>query len=401
MTEPEEDCDSGSAHVVIGGEGDPTTVDLEAKAREAVVRAFGAGGRIFVGHAPGRVPLLGEHVDYVGGRVACVAIDLEIAVAIRAARDGKWRASSRGRIVERDEPIPVGDIGDRIFAAAVALRSFLPDLPPLEVGVSATLPESAGLSSSAAVVVAMIVALLRKERARMSARDMVDVALTAERDIVGVPCGSLDQQAVVRAPEGGVLILDFAADSFSTVSWPWQKVGLVVCDSGDHHDVATGGYGERRRQAEKVLGELNVAGCQEIGAKWSSISDSELRLRARHIATETARTREAIDSIRAGDLEGLGRLISSSHASLRDDFQVSTDRIDAMVKAAERIPGCYGSRIVGGGFGGSAIAICEESATDSVRQAMARAASRNGLEGTWTVHPSPGVASSAPDVVQQ
>ncbi len=390
---------SGIHPTLVVADCNSLAADLKTKAREELVRAFGEGGSVSAGSAPGRVPLVGDHVDYVGGRVACVAIDLNLAVALRASPDGMWRAASNGRVVERKDPNPCGDIGDRIFASVLALQPFMSHLPPIEVGVAANLPESAGLSSSAAIVVAVMVGLLRMADMHMSAFDMVNVALTAEREIVGVPCGSLDQQAIVHAPAHGVLILDFADDSFSTVPWPWPRVGIVVADSGDKHDVAAGAYADRRRQAELVLTNLGVTSCQEIDTKWSSLTDPELRRRGRHISTETVRTDRAVECLRAGDLDGLGGLISMSHASLRDDFQVSTDRIDAMVEAATRLPGCYGSRIVGGGFGGSAIALCDEGASDSVRRAMAGAAGRTGVDGTWTVHPSPGIALSAPDVI--
>ena len=300
---------------------------------------------------------------------------------------------------ERADPAVAGDIGDRVFAADLALRRHFRSVPPVEVGVAATLPESAGLSSSAAVVVAMLIALTRMVEKRVSRSSLIDIALTAEQEIAGVPCGSLDQQAVVRAPEHGILILDFERGSFDVVPWPWTDVAVVVADSMESHDVAGGSYEQRRRQAEAVLARLGVVSCRQIGDRWTELSDEQLRRRARHISSETARTDMARDCLSAGDLKGLGNLVSLSHQSLRDDFEVSTDRIDAMVEAATGISGCYGSRIVGGGFGGSVIALCDDGAADDVRAAMARAAGRTGRHGTWLVQPSPGVAFTAMDVI--
>lgn len=374
-------------------------VNLETQAAKALTNAFGAGDTSMMGRAPGRVPVVGEHVDYVGGRVACVAIDLEVVVAVRVSRDGVWRVCSANRLIERPDPSPVGDIGDRVFAAGLALRRRFPTVPAVEVGVAASLPESAGLSSSAAIVVATVVALLRLTDKRLTTEELVEVALRAEREIVGVPCGSLDQQAVVRAPDRNVLVLDFLDNTFETVAWPWPDVCIVVADSGESHDVGGSGYGERRLQAELVLEDLGVSSCQEIGTHWPEFQSAELQRRARHITSETARTDEAIRCLADGNAVALGRLVSLSHKSLRYDFEVSTRRIDAMVGAAERTPGCYGARIVGGGFGGSAIALCDEAASSAVREAMARNAGRCGLAGTWVVHPSAGVAVTAEDVV--
>ena len=369
---------------------------LEATAVQTLKDAFGVGAAPAVGSAPGRVTLVGEHVDYVGGRVACLAVDLAVAAAIRPSADGRWRAVSRGRRVERQEPAMAGDVGDRLFAAAVALGRLGVSVPALEIGVSADLPESAGLGSSAAVTLAALVAMLRLAGARVDADGLVFLALTAERDIAGVPCGDLDQRAAVHGEAGTVILLDCAAGQRSVVAWPWSGIQVLVATSGESHDVGGEGYRLRRQSAERACAVLGVTGCQEIGDRWRELPE-ELRRRGRHIATETRRTNAAAQALRAGDAPALGRLFDESHASLRDDCEVSTERLDAMVAAARRVPGCHGARLVGAGFGGSAIALVEREAMEDCAAAMTGVSRVPG--GTWVVRSADGLVVTAADVV--
>ena len=369
---------------------------LEATAVQTLKDAFGVGAAPAVGSAPGRVTLVGEHVDYVGGRVACLAVDLAVAAAIRPSADGRWRAVSRGRRVERQEPAMAGDVGDRLFAAAVALGRLGVSVPALEIGVSADLPESAGLGSSPAVTLAALVAMLRLAGARVDADGLVFLALTAERDIVGVPCGDLDQRAAVHGEAGTVVLLDCAGSRRLVVAWPWSGIQVLVATSGESHDVGGEGYRLRRQSAERACAVLGVTGCQEIGDRWCELPE-ELRRRGRHIATETRRTNAAAQALRAGDAPALGRLLDESHASLRDDCEVSTERLDAMVIAARKVPGCHGARLVGAGFGGSAIALVEREAMEDCAAAMTGVSRVPG--GTWVVRSADGLVVTAADVV--
>ena len=369
---------------------------LEDAAAEVLESALGPGTAPAPGCAPGRVTLAGEHVDYVGGRVLCMAVDLSVAVAVRPSRDGRWRLVSRGRRVERAEPAMAGDAGDRLFAAAVALGRRGIASPALEFGVAADLPESAGLGSSAAVTLASLLAMLRLAGRRAGAGDLVDLALVAERDIAGVPCGELDQRAAVHARAGSALLLDCATGLRQDVAWPWPEVCLVVAGSGEGHDVGGREYRLRREEAERACALLGVAGCQEIGGRWRELPADLLR-RGRHIATETERSGAAAAALRAGDVVALGRLIDASHASLRDDCEVSTGRLDAMVAAARRVPGCHGARLVGAGFGGSAIALVDREAAEGCAAAMSAAS--GVTDGTWVVRPSAGLEVTAADVV--
>jgi len=368
-------------------------VSLEGAAVEALCSAFGDGVAPVITRAPGRVTLVGEHVDYVGGRVACMAIDRGVAVAARPSRDRRWRVVSAGRSSERGDPAPRGDIGDRLLAPAVVLG----DVPPLEVGVAADIPESAGLSSSAAVAGAALVVMLRLTQRSLTATEAVDTLHVAEHDVLGVPCGRLDQRAIVESTDGAVLIIDCSDGSATSVAWPGRDVALVVAWSGEKHDVGGAGYRARRAAGERVLSVLGVTSSSCIGRRWQELGD-ELRPAGRHIATETQRVSAAVAALRLGDAAALGALIDASHASLRDDLAVSTPRLEAMTAAAREVPGCLGSRLVGAGFGGSAIALCLKDTVEAVRSALTAAAGRPAA-AAWGVRPAAGLSMTAADVV--
>jgi galactokinase len=369
---------------------------FDRAAVDTLDQAFGAGASPATAVAPGRVTVIGEHVDYAGGRVVCMAIDLVLAVSVRPSADAKWRVASGVTRVERSEPAMQGDVGDRVFACALSLRRRGIDVPPLEIGVAGDLPVAAGLSSSAAVMTASLVAMLRLCAEQLTADSLVAAAVTAERDIVGVPNGDMDQRAVVHSRAESVLVLDCSTGTRRFAPWPWPEIGLLVATSGERHDNLGAGYRARRTAVERALTLLGVRSCQEIGDRWGELP-AELQPMARHIATETRRSDAAAEALRRGDCEALGHLIDASHESLRRDFEISTPRIDAMVEAARQVQGCYGVRLVGGGFGGSVIALVDHASADRCAAAMSAV---SGIErGTWLVDSSPGLEVTATDVV--
>jgi len=333
--------------------------------------------------APGRCTIVGEHVDYAGGRVVAVAVDLTIRVAVRRSGDGRFSAHSNGRSVQRDslDATPQRDIGDRIFGAAAALRDAGIAVPPFETHVTTTLPEAVGLASSAALICATMAALLRLCGRTMSRSSLIAAALHAERDLAGIPVGPLDPIVVVEAPPHGALLVDCAAQRATPLSWPWDDVVLCVCATGERHDVGGAGYRSRRKQVE-----LDFA----RGDRSSPF--------ARHVIEETARSDQAVVALRDDDATELGRLMSQSHASLRDLMEVSTAALDAVVSAAAKVDGVFGARLVGAGFGGSVVALCERRASERCRTAMLEAAGPECL-GAWELNPAAGLAAREPDVV--
>lgn len=372
--------------------------DLTRAALEVLETAGGQGSVAASAWAPGRCTLVGEHVDYAGGQVLCVAVDLGIAAAVRRSGTARYLAASGGTVVTRDAAEPAGDVADRVLAPVVALRARGVPVPAVEVGIAATLPAGAGLASSAALMVATSTAILRLLSAGMTARDLAAVALSAEHDVLGIPCGPLDQRAVIDAPEGGALLLDCATGGIESVVWPWPDAVLVSCDTGVHHDVGGVAYRRRREETESGLAELGAASCQRLTAAAidSANLSPEIKRRLHHVMAESRRAVQGADAMRRADLGALGRLMSASHRSLRDLHEVSTPLLDSVVSAAEAVPGCLGARMVGAGFGGAVVALVTRLGAEACRGAMADACGG----ATFQLSPSPGVALLAPDVVR-
>lgn len=380
-----------------GGRGANSASDLTTRAADLLVEAFGPGGELAVAACPGRCTLVGEHVDYADGVVVATAVDRHVAVALRRSTDGWWRLASGDRREVRSGPLPEGSFGDRLFAAAVVWGRTGVDIVPLEIAAVADLPAGAGLASSAAVAVATLLALSRLEQRTVTEESLVALALEAEREVVGVPCGPLDQTVVVRAPRSGVLCLDVRTNVVQPLPELPGDVTLVACVAAPPHDVGGEGYRTRRREVDEAL--------RLLGARsWREVTDGDLRhlppllgRRARHVLTETERARAAADALRRGDLPEVGRLMTASHRSLRDDFDVSTPELDAAVGAALAIRGCLGARLVGAGFGGTVVALVERGRGEVCLAAMRGAV--GGRAPGWILRPTPGVAVTAADVV--
>ena len=379
---------------------------LERRAAGGLQAGDGGSDGPATASAPGRCTLVGDHVDYAGGRVLCVAIDLYVAVAIRdTVRGTDCVVSHEGRF-ERDGP-PRAAGGGYVFAAAEALRHRRHRVPPFEAATAATLPAAAGLASSAAVICATPVALLRLGGERVPATTLVDLAYEAEHDVLGVPSGRLDQHAIVESPDCGAILLDCAADRASQVPWALTGAVLCVCDTGERHTVAGAGYRQRREETEAALRDAGAANAQQIAdavagplTAFDAFDRGEGDVparRLRHVVTETRRATAAADALRAGDAALLGALMSASHRSLRDDQEVSTPLLDKVVGAAESVDGCYGARLVGAGFGGSVVALTTASSAQDCADVMRRAAGEGAR--AWVVHPSPGLALTAGDAV--
>jgi galactokinase len=271
----------------------------------------------------------------------------------------------------------------------------------LDVLVDGDVPAGAGLSSSAALECAVALALRDLLDLDLGPAELVEVARRAENDYVGAPTGILDQSASVLCEAGSALFLDTRDRSSEQVPFDLAATGLalLVVDSGTTHDHAEGGYRDRRRECEQAAGRLGVALLREVRdvAALAALDDGTpegavLHRRARHVVTEDARVLRVVDVLRAGeDPRAIGPLLTASHASLRDDFEVSVPPLDAVVEAA-LAAGAHGARMVGGGFGGSAIALVEADAVDRVTAAVAERSRRDGAAAprTFVTVPSAG-----------
>ena len=382
--------------------GDPN--DLVASTREAFTAAY-AGPAAVVGHAPGRVNLIGEHTDYNGGLCLPVALPHRTYVAAAARSDGRLRIASRQQSDawegSLDDVAPGAVPGWAAYAAGVpwALRESGVDVPGADLLVDSTVPLGAGLSSSAAIecAVAMAVTALAGAEVTPEVRDaLVAACMRAETEIAGAPTGGMDQTVSMLAEPGAALLIDFTAGSSRPVFLGPTAPDVLVMDTGVSHALNDGGYASRRRDCEeaaRLLGLPTLRAATEPDV--AALPDARLARRARHVVTEIARVTEAVAAIEAADWPDLGRLFLASHASLRDDFEVSCPELDLAVEAA-MAAGALGARMTGGGFGGSAIALVDPGDRERVAAEVDRAFTRAGWTPPTTLVATPsGPATTA------
>jgi len=308
--------------------------------------------------APGRVNLIGDHTDYTGGLVLPMAVDRHTVIegdqggneVVLSSRDEPGRAVLR---LDLEDPATVEPAWARYAAGVVAV---LRPVAGFAGEVTTTLPIGAGLSSSAALEVAVALALGFEG----DARDLALACQRAEHVATGVPCGVMDQLASAGGVEGHALLIDCSTLAVDPVLLP-QEVEVVVIHSGQRRTLATTPYSERREQcqaAEALIGPLCSASPDDV----AQLSDPVLRRRARHVVGENERVREMAQALRAGDLRAAGAAMAASHASLRDDFEVSTPALDDLVARLSRTPGVLGARLTGAGFGGCIVSLVERAA---------------------------------------
>jgi galactokinase len=307
--------------------------------------------------APGRVNLIGDHTDYVGGLVLPLAIGL--GTEITGDRGGNWVMLGSERfdgVAEvpldgGDDPAKVEPPWTRYVAAVVA--ELQPDNGLVGM-VHSDLPPGGGLASSAALEVALAVAL------GADLGDPIGVAQAcqrAEQRAVGVPCGIMDQLVAVAAEADQVLRIDCRSLAVERLPFP-EDAEIMVVDSGEPRELSGSAYAQRRKEceaAEEVVGPLRDASPSAVEA----IDDPVLRRRARHVTTENERVDALGVALAEGQLRYAGELLVASHASLRDDFDVTTPALDELVVTLRSVPGVYGARVTGAGFGGCVVALCQ------------------------------------------
>lgn len=350
---------------------------------------------------PGRVNLIGEHLDHNGGSALPIAIDREVLVKARGRTDGVVNVWSRGERASFTAEVSPGDeSGWSAYPAGVvwALREAGVAVTGADLVVESTLPVGAGLSSSAALTCGIALALDDLAGTDLPREEVARIARRAENDFVGTPTGLMDQFAVLFAQQGHAAHLDFGVDppKVEPVPVDWTADGLVlaVIDTGVHHELAGGEYAERRRECAEAATAAGVDHLAAIGLDGLlSLTDETLKARARHVLTETTRVRGAVTALRRRDWAAFGAMLTSSHESLRDDFAVSCEELDLVVDAA-LTSGALGARMTGGGFGGSAIALLAPEQVDALRARVeaAFAARSWAAPHVFTVRPSPAAA---------
>jgi galactokinase len=353
-----------------------------------------------VAAAPGRVNLIGEHIDYSDGFVLPFAIKDRTLVAARKRDDSMVRIASaqrRNKIVTVDiSKVKPGLKGEwERYALGVLWALGVRD--GVDLLIDGHVPLGAGLSSSAALECSVATAMNHLFDLGFNLEELARLTQKAENQYVGVPCGIMDQSVSLMATQGSALLLDCRDLSTKNIPFDVASSGLelLIIDTQAHHALTDGGYAERRASCESVVGKLGIRSLRELTMEQlensrGSLTETEF-VRARHAVTEMKRVLDCVQALSDSDFAKVGELINQSHASLRDDYTVSCPELDTAVDAA-LAAGALGSRMVGGGFGGSAIALIQASKTTETIKAIEKGFSSKGFKAPrfFTSLPSQG-----------
>lgn len=378
--------------------GQPDPVTLAAAFAAATGRAPEG-----IWSAPGRVNLIGEHTDYNDGYVLPFALAARTAAAAARRSDGRLTVRSLqwpGGLAD----FPLSELhagcvaGPGAYVAGVvwAMRAAGHRVPGLDIVIDGAVPIGSGLSSSAALECATALAVAELSEVQLTGDELARLAQRAENEFVGVPCGIMDQMASMLALAGHALFLDTRTGAIEHVPFDPAEDGLVllVIDTHARHDLADSGYADRFASCAKAAHLLGVTTLRDVPE--ADLPDALARLaafgplarRVRHVITENARVLATAELLRAGRLAALGPILTASHQSLRDDFEVSAPELDTAVAAALGA-GALGARMTGGGFGGSVIALAPAAAAPALTAAATAAAREAG-------HPSPAIWPAVP-----
>jgi galactokinase len=373
-------------------------------------RLFGAEPRLF--RAPGRVNLIGEHTDYNDGFVMPAALDLATYTAIALRPDHRLRVHSLAfaTTVEFDldelRREPRRDWSDYVGGVAIMLERAGHRLNGADLMIDGDLPMGSGLSASAALEVSVGYALADMSNVDVDLIELAKCCQQAENEFVGMRCGIMDQFISCRGIEGNALLLDCRSLAARPVRID-PRARLVICNTMVHHELASSEYNLRRQDCERAVALLSsrLGGIRALRdvtperlAEHAALLPETVFRRARHVISENDRVLKAAAALEAGNLILCGRMMNESHASLRDDYEVSCRELDLMVELASGVEGVYGSRMTGGGFGGCTVTLIEAGAADCFAAIIGKAyRSATGLTtSVFCCSPGPGAGPVVP-----
>jgi galactokinase len=359
--------------------------------------------------APGRVNLIGEHTDYNEGFVLPFALPHRTAVAASPSTDGRWTVHSEqtGETV-RFATADLGPGGQGDWAAYVAgivwaLVEAGHRVPASRLSIASDVPIEAGLSSSAAIECAVLTALVELGGLDVPVADRPALAQRAENVYVGVPCGIMDQAAATLCRAGHALFLDCRSLDAAHIPFDPAAAGLsvLVIDTRAPHRLVTGEYAARRTACERAAAALGLAALRDVDAAdltgaLDRLTGETARRRVRHVVTENRRVLDTVELLRAGRPREIGPLLTASHASMRDDFQITVPETDTAVEVA-LAAGAYGARMTGGGFGGCVLALVPLDAAAAVERAVTEAFATRGWNAPACFPANPDAGASKVD----
>jgi galactokinase len=332
--------------------------------------------------APGRVNLIGEHIDYCDGFVMPFAIDRYIVIAAAKNDSTLARLSSAGlpdAVIDLSVPQMIAEPHWSNYVRGVidGFQKLGHHIPGFDACFVSSVPGGAGLSSSAALECATATLLEGLLGISLTKKQKALLCQKAEHDFAKVPCGIMDQFASTFGEENRLVMIDCQSAEVTLVPFENPDLAVIIANTNVHHQLSDGGYAIRRRHTEEALAVIGHASWRtvtmaDVESHWDALGDPVNR-RARHVVTEIARTQAAATALAAGDFLELGRLMDASHVSLRDDFEVSCAELDLMVSLAQQIGragGVLGARMTGGGFGGSTVTLCESAQAEAIMATM-------------------------------
>ena len=355
--------------------------DLVADAKSQLKHHFD-GEATLVAAAPGRVNLIGEHIDYCDGFVLPLAIERYIVIAATPNGRNEVRLRSEGQpeaTISLDEEITLGEPKWSNYARGV-LHGFQQrghTIPGFDACFVSSVPSGGGLSSSAALECAVATLLEGLLDTTLDTKEKALLAQKAEHDFAGVPCGIMDQFASAFGQKDQLILIDCQNGEPELVPFANPDLEIIVANTRVSHDLSDGGYAARRKDTEDGLAAIGKsswrdATMDDVEAAKEAMGDRVYR-RSRHVVGEIARTISAAECFKTGDYADIGKFMKDSHDSLRDDFNVSCPELDLMVRIAEDIGfdgGVLGSRMTGGGFGGSTVTLCLKDKAREIATAM-------------------------------